>query len=280
MNGFQRYLHAKRTVDDRALDRRVLDRLSGELSDPLSVLEVGAGVGTMLTRLLERSVLPDRVRYTAVDDRPENVTAAREYLREWGFDDDLRYDDGDRTVSVDPVAGDAFEVDIGEGYDLLIAGAFLDLVDLEWALPQLFDRLRPDGLFYFPITFDGGTIFVPEADLDDRIVELYHRDMDGRAHEERSAGHSRTGRRLFTQVPEAGGEILAAAGSDWVVHPPYPTDEAFFLRYILETIEGALSNHSELDDEAFASWLERRRTQVDRGELTYIAHQLDVLGRV
>lgn len=287
---FQRYLHAKRTVDDRALDRRVLDRLAAALSDtarelsgPLHALEVGAGVGTMPTRLLERGVLPERTRYTAVDERPGNVAAARDHLRASGFEDEesnggLRYADDGRTCEVALVAGDAFE---GEGeYDLLIGQAFLDLVDLSWALPRLFDRLRSGGLFYFPITFDGGTIFAPELELDDRIEALYHRDMDERTRDGRSAGHSRTGRRLFTRVPEAGGEIIAAGSSDWIVHPPYPADEAFFLRHILGTIEGALLGHPELDDAAFEEWLGTRRDQIEREELTYVAHQLDLLGRV
>jgi hypothetical protein len=289
MDDFQRYLHAKRTVDDRAIDRRVLDRLREELVDshnesvtPLRVLEVGAGVGTMPTRLLERDVLPERVRYVAVDERSENVAAARDHLREWGFDDgedgELRHDGGDREVVVEPVAGDAF--DVGGEYDLLIAQAFLDLVDLARALPRLFERLGSDGVFYFPITFDGGTVFVPEDALDGWIVECYHRDMDERESGDGPGAHSRTGRRLFTQVPEAGGEVLAAAGSDWVVHPPYPADEAFFLRYILETIEGAVANRPELDDDTVHEWAARRREQVEREELTYIAHQLDVLGRV
>lgn len=295
-NDFQRYLHAKRTVDDRAIDRRVLDRLTEELpaarrvGEPLRVLEVGAGVCTMPTRLLERDVLPDRTRYVAVDERPENVDAARDHLRERGFEADdgdesegtgrLRYADGERTVDVEPVHGDAFEVEDEGEYDLLIAGAFLDLVDLSRALPRLFDRLHPGGLFYFPITFDGATIFAPELALDDRITELYHRDMDERTRDGRSAGHSRTGRRLFTRIPEAGGEILAAGSSDWVVHPSYPADEAFFLRYILRTIEGTLSGHPELDAGAFDEWIETRRGQVEREELTYVAHQLDVLGRL
>lgn len=285
MKDFQRYLHAKRTVDDRAIDRRVLDRLREELStsrSPLRVLEVGAGVATMPTRLLERDVLPDRVRYTAVDRREANVAAARDHLRGWGFDEredgELRDDGGDREVTVDLVAGDAFEV--GGEYDLLIAQAFLDLVDLDRALPRLFERLDSDGVFYFPITFDGGTVFAPEDDLDERIVESYHRDMDERDSDTGSGAHSRTGRRLFTRVPEAGGEVLAAAGSDWVVHPPYPADEAFFLRYILETIGGALADRRELEDDALREWVERRHEQVEREELTYVAHQLDVLGRV
>lgn len=276
MPGFQRYLHAKRTVDDRALDRRVLDCLRERLADRegLRVLEVGAGVGTMPTRLLDWRVLPERGRYTAVDRRPENVAAAREHLREWGFDDDLRHDGWE----VELVAGDALDLD-GE-WDLLIGQAFLDLVDVEPALERLFDLLAPGGLWYFPITFDGGTIFEPGHDFDDRVVELYHRRMDDCRHDACSGDHSHTGRRLFTRIPAAGGEILAAGSSDWVVYPPYPGDEAYFLHSIIDTIEGALSDHPDLDGEAFGRWIETRHGEIDREELTYVAHQLDVLGRV
>ena len=74
MTDFQRYLAAKRSVDDRALDRRLLDRLADgavraadDGDGPLRVLEVGAGVGTMVERLVERELLPAAdVRYTAV----------------------------------------------------------------------------------------------------------------------------------------------------------------------------------------------------------------------
>lgn len=275
MTDFQRYLHAKRTIDDRALDRRVLGRLREHLADRegLRVLDVGAGVGTMPTRLLDRGVLPDRGRYTAIDRKPDNVAAAREHLREWGFDDELCYGGW----SVDPVCGDALGLD-GE-WDLLIGQAFLDLVDPSSALPRLFDSLAPGGLWYFPITFDGGTIFEPEHDLDDRVVELYHRRMDECTHDGCPGDHSTTGRRLFTRVPEAGGEILAAGSSDWVVHPPYPGDEAYFLHSIIDTIQGALADHPDLNGE-FERWVETRHDEIDRGELTYIAHQIDVFGRI
>jgi len=49
-------------------------------------------------------------------------------------------------------------------WDLLMAQAFLDLVDVPTTLPALLSLLRPGGLFYCPITFDGGTVFQPEID--------------------------------------------------------------------------------------------------------------------
>lgn len=272
MSDFQAYLRAKRAVDDRALNRRVLDRLREELpDDPLDVVEVGAGVGTGIVRLLEWEVLPEDVSYTAIDSRPENVAAARERLRDRGFaeSDDGRLRRGETTVSL--VAGDAFDV-LGEGneeYDLLVAQAFLDLVGLDDALPALLASLSPGGLAYFPITFDGGTLFEPAHPLDDPVIGAYHRDMD-------QEGSSETGRRLLSAIPQAGGELLAAGSSDWVVYPPYSDDERLLLAHILDTIEGALAG--DLGDD-LEEWLGVRRGQLERGELVYVAHQLDVLCR-
>ena len=67
-------------------------------------------------------------------------------------------------------------------WDLLVAHAVLDLVDLPTALPPLLSRLAPGGLFYFSLNFDGATIFEPpiDPDLDALIEALYHRTMDTR----------------------------------------------------------------------------------------------------
>ena len=37
--------------------------------------------------------------------------------------------------------------------------------------------------------------------------------------------------------------------------------------------------HPELDAEVFAGWLQERCAQIERGELVYIAHQMDLLVR-
>ena len=169
--------------------------------------------------------------------------------------------------------------------DLLIAHAFLDLLDLPQALPALLGLLRPGGLFYFTLNFDGATLLEPALDpeLDELIQALYHRSMDERRVEGRPSGDSRTGRRLFQALQRCGAQVLAAGASDWVVFPTsggYPGDEAYFLHFILHTIEGALQGSPALDAGALSRWAGERRAQVERGELVYIAHQLDFAGRV
>ncbi|WP_049902938.1 methyltransferase [Halococcus agarilyticus] len=291
---FQRYLAAKRTVDDRALDRQVLDRLAtaaARLDDEagaraLRVLDVGAGTGATLERLVERDVLPDAVEYTLVDHQTANVDAARERLSRWAadaghdvtaIDDELRIENDDRRIEIEPVTADAFEYVERDTWDLLVGQAFLDLFDTRNAFDALRDGLRPGGCWYFPITFDGGTILSPPVDpeLDTRIERAFHAHID-------DGGDSHAGRHLLARASETD-TVLAAGGSDWVVHPrsgAYPDDEAFFLRYIVDTIAGALNETGKFEPRTLAGWVAARHRQIDRGELTYVAHQLDVLGRV
>jgi hypothetical protein len=107
--------------------------------------------------------------------------------------------------------------------------------------------------------------------------------MDERLVAGRPSGGSRAGRALLTQIPAAGGEILAAGSSDWVVIPHsggYPADEAYFLHHILHFFEDSLSGRPELDPARLSEWLARRREQIDSAELIFIAHQIDVCGRI
>jgi hypothetical protein len=116
------------------------------------------------------------------------------------------------------------------------------------------------------------------VDLDAKIERLYHQTMDKRP----TGGDSQAGRHLFGHLRSAGAEILAAGASDWVVHAldgQYLADEAYFLNFILHFFESSLSAHPELDKKAFRVWLAERRKQIERGELVYIAHQMDFLAR-
>jgi hypothetical protein len=168
-----------------------------------------------------------------------------------------------------------------ERYDLLIAQAFLDLVDISEAVPALMRSLVPGGLFYATLNFDGVTILEPELDpaFDAEIMARYHRDMDERDIDGKPSGDSRTGRHLFIPLMEIG-EILAAGASDWVVYPRlegYPDEEAYFLACILHFFENALQDDPDLDQARFKAWLRQRKHQIERLELVYIAHQLDIL---
>ena len=220
---FTRYLASKRTVDDRALNRQVWLTLADAVDGarppdrPLRVLEVGAGIGTMVERCVEWGLLPNS-DYTAIDSEEGNVDVARRRLAHLTSG-------GESGLRVRLQVADLYEFAARQGnrhrFDLIIAHALLDLLHLPTALPNLLQMVRPAGLFYFSINFDGATLFVPEVDLglDGRIEALYHRSMDTRVTDGQPSGDSRTGRRLFHALRACGAEVLAAGSSDWVVHP-------------------------------------------------------------
>ncbi len=75
-------------------------------------------------------------------------------------------------------------------------------------------------------------------------------------------------------------EVLEMGSSDWIVHPAgdgYPRDEAFFLEFILTTIEDAV--RGRVEEPALRTWVSERRRQLLSAELVYCAHQVDVLAR-
>lgn len=279
MFSFPRYLAAKQTVDDRALNDYVAGTLYAALpTGPLHILEVGAGTGAMVERLLARKVVPSGSRYTAIDADPENVAEAGRRFSGRPLPIALEFEATDVYAFAQREAGT-------RAWDLLVAHAFLDLVDAPRLLPHLFALLRPGGLFYFTLNFDGLTALEPPVDpgFEEQVIDLYHRTMDERLIDGRLSGDSRSGRHLLWQIPAAGGEILAGGPSDWVVLPQpdgYPAEEAYFLRHILHFFETSLTGRPELDAERFGRWLAARRAQIDTGQLIYVAHQLDVCGRV
>lgn len=296
---FTRYLEAKKSVDDRALNRHVLGTLTKLLpkSDPekpLKVLEIGAGIGVMIDRMMDWEIL-NHADYTAVDLQSANKTHAIRWLccqsEKRGVDfseissDTWILKGEDQHIQVNFITKDFSEFISSEKrkWDLLVANAFLDLVDVPSTLPLLFSCLKKGGLFYFTINFDGVSILEPPIDpeLDRQILNLYHKTMDKRRINARRSGDSQTGRHLFSKIGNVGVRILDAGASDWCIFPignNYPNDEAYFLHFILNTIHRALENCPKLNADSLRDWIAARQIQVERSELIYIAHQLDLVG--
>src|SRR5215831_5004786 len=170
---FARYLSAKKSIDDRALNRHVWQSLVAAMpratpEQPLQILEVGAGLGAMVERLCTGGILTCAA-YTAIDLDSALITEARYRLPQWAaaqgwqvHQDDpecLHMQRPDQDISVATEAIDLWRFVAREqgqrAWDLLIAQAVLDLVDVPSTLPALLSLLRPGGLLYCPITFDG-----------------------------------------------------------------------------------------------------------------------------
>lgn len=298
MYSFTRYLTSKKTVDDRALNRVVVERLRSELGSlqgPTHVLELGAGVGSMVARLVDWGVL-HTARYRLLELDEALLSQARPYLQDWAKERGYRVEA--RGAGIGIVGSAGLDVDVQfepadlEDYlarpeqlgsaDLLIANAFLDLVDLPTVTRRLLTGPSAPRLFWFSINFDGDTIFEPAHPHDATLLAVYHRSMDDRTRAGRPAGDSRAGRHLFAHLRAAGAELLAAGSSDWVVWPAhgrYPADEAHFLHHIIDTVEQELRRHPEVAPDILDEWVALRHAQITRGDLVYVAHQLDFLGR-
>lgn len=313
-DNFQRYLSAKRSVDDHALNAGVWQTLQDEIlayvaassGQPLHILEIGAGTGAMFERMCLCQRAP-AYHYVAIDAEAENIRNALDRLPEWARQhgrevtpsnhqvNRLRFRNihSDCTTQLDATAVDLFvflqEPTHIEEYDLLIAHAFLDLVDVQMVMPHLVRLLKPGGLAYFPINFDGATILQPEIDptFDALVEKRYHVTMDERIVNGRPSGDSQTGRHLFGHLQQAALQILNAGSSDWVVFAhtdnigehSYRADEAYFLHFIIDTMRGALAQDSMIDQQRFSDWIEERHRQIERGELVYIAHQIDFVAK-
>jgi hypothetical protein len=299
---FIRYLSAKISVDNRALNPNVLEKLKALLpaashNNPLQVLEIGSGIGTMIERMLDWDILKF-ADYIAMDTDAANIVESRRRLSRWAGARKIRFKKTEpNRFLLRPIPGQVTvtfdRTDICDYFDkatktrqpdLVIAHAFMDLVHLPTIIPRVCTLLKPGGLLYVTLNFDGETILLPMVDtrLDAQITGLYHQSMDRRIIKGKKAGDSQTGRKLFIQLQDAGTRILAAGSSDWIVFPTdglYQQDEAYFLHYIIHTIYNELQGHTSLDSQKLKDWAMERHTQIDRGELIYIAKQLDYLAQ-
>lgn len=274
------YLEAKRALDDRsinrvvwgAFERAVTERSAADRRES-RILEIGAGSGSMVERLaawgfFEKVARERKLYYIALEPQEPHIPVLRERLS--------RRSELTGWETFNGTAAGFLKSRPGE-VDVLLAHAVLDLFAAEEAVRLCRDVLRRDGLLYASITFDGESFFEPEdePELDRRVREAYHESMarEGQV----GAGY---GRKLLTELPRGGFEVLEAGSSDWIIMPrsgTYPTGEGDFLKAILSMVHGAVEGR--VSQEERERWLRRRLAQFDRGELVYIAHQLDILAR-
>src|SRR5260370_16704897 len=168
-SGYARYLAAKTTVDDRALNRHVLAELRRLVpAGAPQVLEVGAGLGPMVASLMDWGVV-GAGEYILLDADRQLLDHSRRWLGDWaaarGLRSDLLPDGlqvGDLRVRLEHAElGRHLEAAHGARADVLIPNAPLDLGDVPPAPPRLFRFLLPGGVYWFTINYDGESIFSP-----------------------------------------------------------------------------------------------------------------------
>ena len=288
---YSAYLNAKRAIDDRSLNPDVWSAMAHwvalqQPSGPLRVLEIGAGIGTMIERWLE-STLATHCLYTALEREAGFADDARKKLARWcrenayGFDENgtcWRLENRDTVFEIRWVCEDAFNIANlfeSSAFDLVLGHAVIDLLPVPLFLPDLLRLLTSQGAFYFSINYAGETVFTPALESDVEILSAYHRDMDNRF-PELEWRPSHTGSLLGGWL-EAQGHVVAAQGpSDWKIHPGSGRiEDRIFMGNILDTIETALTPMPELNE-----WLSLRRHQLAAGKLGLRASNRDCFGHV
>ena len=297
---FIRYLAAKKSVDDRALNRTVWQRLREALRaatgrKPIQVVELGAGIGTMVDRVREWDLAPS-FHYTMVELDPDYLAAfrSRNDLTQTGTPktipgrraEDFATSGRDEVRTVESVCADLYDVIADphhrERYDLIIAHAVMDLLNLEEALRGFVSIAKPGALLYLSLIYDGHTELLPSGDpeFERSLFDRYHSSMDRRESRGKPSGGSRAARAMFAHLAALGLPILAAGSSDWIVCPRagrYEAQEAFFLDRIIDTIDNQLEQDSAIDPRRLAEWTAWRHAQVRAGELILTARNMDFL---
>lgn len=289
---YPEYLAIKQAIDDRSLNQSVWQTLAASLKTQadnhgFKILEIGAGTGAMILRLLDADLL-DHCQYFAVELEPGFARDAENDLAVWagahGFTMKVTgpsrwiLKNAEKGVEIQWLTADILElVSVFEpGYfDLLIGHAVIDLLPVPACMPELLKLVKSGGGYYFSLNFAGVTSFSPSHPRDLEISAAYHRDMDTRfpGLEWRA---SQTGQVLGRWLKGQGHLVLDEGDSDWQISTePTPSAAANrFVGNILDTMAKALAGRDGLED-----WLKLRRQQADSGNLLFFAANRDYFGR-
>ncbi|MGD7037215.1 class I SAM-dependent methyltransferase [Methylotuvimicrobium buryatense] len=296
MDAFAQFLQAKYALDQRSLNpavwRHFLNELSGR--NPLELLDVGTGTGAMLRRILQHS---DRsaMRLTGLDIESGLLgiaeTEIATVLRDKGFAVEkaaglLSAERGADRIEFQCICTPLSEFQPASNrYDVITAHAFMDLVPLLQTLSCFHAGLKPGGLFYATINYDGETVVFPpypDSEFEDALLQTYDASMEARRLNGSETGGAKCGRRLYGELLNAGFEIVSYGGSDWNITPEdgtYRDDDQAVLERLLGWIYSEGRRDSAIAREKLDRWLECRRQQRQERTLGIIVHQIDILAR-
>jgi len=170
-------------------------------------------------------------------------------------------------------------------YDVITAHAFMDLVPLRQTLAGFHDGLKPGGLFYTTINYDGETVLFPpypDSEFEDALLQTYDASMEARRLNGSETGGAKCGRRLYGELLNAGFEIVSYGSSDWNItacDSAYLDDDHVVLDRLLGWISSEGRSNPELNPKKLDRWLACRRRQLKMQNLGIIVHQIDVLAR-
>lgn len=259
---------------------------------PLRVLDLGAGSGANLLYLAPR--LPARAQAWTLIDRDTSLVARVEacFAVMAGRIPDMELHAGelrfaDRAARYALKTGDFLADDsplYQEAWDLVVANAVFDLLS-HAQLGHFFDLVtrhwqssRPP--MYFTINLDENIAFTPRLPEDGAVATLFHAHMQRQQSFGRALG-PKSAEAILRLAEERGLRVLAApspwqigAGEAPMLHANLDfVDHA--VHEMLSGIHGPAAAPHDLSVAAFRRWLDERRAQVERGELTLLVGHED-----
>jgi SAM-dependent methyltransferase len=296
LDAFAQFLQAKYALDQRSLNpvvwRFFLNELSGR--NPLEWLDVGTGTGAMLRRILQyydhgaMHLTGLDIEFDLLDIAETEIASL---LQAKGFAVEnaagrLQAERGADCIVFQPVCTPLSEFQLPPNhYDVITAHAFMDLVPLRQTLAGFHDGLKPGGLFYSTINYDGETVVFPpypDSEFEDALLQTYDASMEARRLNGSETGGAKCGRRLYGELLNVGFEIVSYSSSDWNITPcngVYLDDDQVVLDRLLEWVCSEGRNDPSLEREKLDRWLECRRRQRQERTLGIIVHQIDILAR-
>lgn len=286
------YLDAKYALDRRSLNPEVRCACAQALGsrESIEILDLGAGTGASLPRLLElyrgsfhmhlldrdaallrsarqRAALTLGERGFRVADAGEGCTAVRE----------------GRTIRLRYIVADLPDAALEAGrFDLILAHAVLDLLPLDAIAVRCARWLHPGGLLWATLHYDGLTCLLPpfpDEGFEKRLLDAYNASMESRRVAGLPTGGAHCGRRLHSALARAGLGVLAAGASPWnltPLHGRYREGDAVVLEAMLQWITGE-GRAAGLAGRLLDAWLARRRAELATGTLAMVVHHLDSL---
>ena len=275
---FADFLQAKFALDERSLNREVRAAFLDALHSlpQIHCLDVGAGTGATLRRLLNSELAPP-LSLTALDRDLGLLDIARQEAEGW-----LK---NKRLTAIRFAVDEVKDHRPDRLYNVITAHAFLDLAPLPQALRLFAAWLQPGGYLYASINYDGDTTLLPvydDADFEARLLEHYNHTMEQRRVDGQATGGAYCGRRLHGLLPEYGFDILAHGSSDWNITPflgEYRDGDAVCLKALLEMIYGEGQRSGQFHHDQLDRWRENRLRLLQQRRLELTIRQLDLLGR-
>lgn len=283
---YVQYLDVKKSIDDRSLNQAVWEHFSswllskGDQGSRLKVLEIGAGIGTMIERLLEASLF-NQCHYIALEPEFRFKEAALSRFKSWASKHSCSFQINSAGLWV--ISNSEFEVQIewidadantinqlfsDENFDLILSHAVIDLLPVPEIMPIILEKLKTQGAFYFSLNFSGNTNFYPAYEQDDEISRLYHADMDSRfPHLDWQP--SLTGKELPVWLKNYGCKQVVGGVSNWELGK----GDGLFIKNILDTIKKALAGTPGLD-----TWLSKRYKELDQENIGISISNRDCFG--